>query len=35
MGEIDLGTVNWARAQFTLTAMYHWLHKILDDPFWY
>lgn len=25
MGEIDLGTVNWARAQFTLTAMYHWL----------
>lgn len=25
MSEIDLGTVNWARAQFTLTAMYHWL----------
>ncbi len=25
MGEIDLGTVNWARAQFTLTVMYHWL----------
>jgi len=25
MGEIDLGTVNWARAQFILTAMYHWL----------
>ncbi|MFH0783114.1 MAG: cytochrome ubiquinol oxidase subunit I [Pseudomonadota bacterium] len=25
MGGIDLGTVNWARAQFTLTAMYHWL----------
>jgi len=25
MGEIDLATVNWARAQFTLTAMYHWL----------
>jgi cytochrome d ubiquinol oxidase subunit I len=25
MGEIDLGMVNWARAQFTLTAMYHWL----------
>ncbi len=24
MGEIDLGMVNWARAQFTLTAMYHW-----------
>jgi cytochrome d ubiquinol oxidase subunit I len=24
MGEMDLGTVNWARAQFTLTAMYHW-----------
>lgn len=25
MGEIDLAAVNWARAQFTLTAMYHWL----------
>lgn len=25
MGEIDLGMVNWARAQFALTAMYHWL----------
>ncbi len=25
MFELDLGTVNWARAQFTLTAMYHWL----------
>ncbi len=25
MGEIDLATVNWARAQFALTAMYHWL----------
>ena len=25
MGELDLGMVNWARAQFTLTAMYHWL----------
>ena len=25
MGEIDLATVNWARAQFILTAMYHWL----------
>jgi cytochrome d ubiquinol oxidase subunit I len=25
MGEIDLATVNWARAQFTLTVMYHWL----------
>jgi cytochrome d ubiquinol oxidase subunit I len=25
MGEMDLGMVNWARAQFTLTAMYHWL----------
>ncbi len=25
MGEIDLGMVNWARAQFILTAMYHWL----------
>ncbi len=25
MGEIDLSMVNWARAQFTLTAMYHWL----------
>ncbi len=25
MGEIDLAMVNWARAQFTLTAMYHWL----------
>jgi cytochrome bd ubiquinol oxidase subunit I len=25
MFEIDLATVNWARAQFTLTAMYHWL----------
>ncbi len=25
MVEIDLATVNWARAQFTLTAMYHWL----------
>ena len=25
MGEIDLATVNWARAQFVLTAMYHWL----------
>ncbi len=23
--EIDLATVNWARAQFALTAMYHWL----------
>jgi len=25
MGEIDLGLVNWSRAQFALTAMYHWL----------
>jgi cytochrome d ubiquinol oxidase subunit I len=25
MGEIDLATVNWARAQFILTAMYHWI----------
>ena len=25
MSEMDLGMVNWARAQFTLTAMYHWL----------
>ncbi len=25
MSEIDLATVNWARAQFILTAMYHWL----------
>ncbi|MDK9705531.1 MAG: cytochrome ubiquinol oxidase subunit I [Desulforhopalus sp.] len=25
MGELDLGMVNWARAQFILTAMYHWL----------
>ncbi len=25
MGEIDLATINWARAQFILTAMYHWL----------
>jgi len=25
MGEIDLAMVNWARAQFALTAMYHWL----------
>jgi len=25
MGEIDLALVNWSRAQFALTAMYHWL----------
>jgi len=25
MGEIDLGLVTWSRAQFALTAMYHWL----------
>ncbi len=25
MGEIDWSMVNWARAQFALTAMYHWL----------
>ena len=25
MSEIDLAVVNWARAQFTLTVMYHWL----------
>ncbi len=25
MGEIDLTMVNWARAQFALTAMYHWI----------
>lgn len=25
MGEIDLSMVNWARAQFALTAMYHWI----------
>lgn len=25
MGEIDLVMVNWARAQFILTAMYHWI----------
>ncbi len=25
MSEIDLGMVNWARAQFILTAMYHWI----------
>lgn len=25
MGEIDLSLVNWARAQFALTAMYHWI----------
>ncbi len=25
MSEIDLGMVNWARAQFILTVMYHWI----------
>ncbi len=25
MGEIDLALVNWSRAQFALTAMYHWI----------
>ncbi len=25
MNELDLSMVNWARAQFTLTAMYHWV----------
>ncbi len=25
MGEIDLSLVNWSRAQFALTAMYHWI----------
>ncbi|THB71746.1 MAG: cytochrome ubiquinol oxidase subunit I [Desulfobulbaceae bacterium] len=25
MGEIDLGLVSWSRAQFALTAMYHWV----------
>lgn len=25
MGEIDLGLVDWSRAQFALTAMYHWI----------
>lgn len=25
MNELDLGMVNWAKAQFALTAMYHWL----------
>ncbi|PIE65145.1 MAG: cytochrome ubiquinol oxidase subunit I [Desulfobacterales bacterium] len=25
MGELDLGLVDWSRAQFALTAMYHWL----------
>jgi cytochrome d ubiquinol oxidase subunit I len=25
MVEIDLGLVNWSRAQFALTAMYHWI----------
>ncbi len=25
MNEIDLSMVNWARAQFALTAMYHWI----------
>lgn len=25
MGEIDLLLVNWSRAQFALTAMYHWI----------
>lgn len=25
MFEVDLVTVNWARAQFALTAMYHWI----------
>jgi len=25
MGEIDLSMVNWARAQFILTVMYHWI----------
>lgn len=25
MGEMDLVMVNWARAQFILTAMYHWI----------
>ncbi len=25
MNEIDLGLVNWSRAQFALTAMYHWI----------
>ncbi|MFV0439162.1 MAG: cytochrome ubiquinol oxidase subunit I [Desulfopila sp.] len=25
MGEIDLVMVNWARAQFAMTAMYHWI----------
>ncbi len=24
MVEMDLGMVNWARAQFAMTAMYHW-----------
>jgi len=25
MVDIDLSMVNWARAQFALTAMYHWI----------
>ncbi|CAG35655.1 cytochrome ubiquinol oxidase subunit I [Desulfotalea psychrophila] len=25
MGEIDLSLVNWSRAQFALTALYHWI----------
>lgn len=25
MEGVDLGMVNWARYQFALTAMYHWL----------
>ena len=25
MGHIDLAQVDWARAQFALTAMYHWI----------
>ena len=25
MIDVDLSMVNWARAQFALTAMYHWI----------
>ena len=25
LSAIDLGTIEWSRAQFALTAIYHWL----------
>ena len=32
---IDSSLIDWSRAQFALTAIYHWVFVPLDEIVWY